>query len=61
MLSPSGPHPSPQTIRKIAAKAAMHEKTVRRFFRGLPVQPTTRDRIRDALRELGLPPTRTAD
>ena len=46
--------PSPQDIRRIAAEARLTEKTVRRFFRELPVQPTTRQRVEEAMRDLGI-------
>ena len=45
---------SPHEARRIAVEAICCERTVRRFFAGLPVRSTCRARIDEALKSLGL-------
>jgi DNA-binding LacI/PurR family transcriptional regulator len=46
---------SPHDLRRIAATGVLFPRTVERFYKGLPVRSTTRARIEQAARELGLP------
>ncbi len=51
---------SPHQARQIAAEAAVHDSTVRRYFAGLTIRSTCRARFDAALERLGLvkPPLR---
>ena len=56
---PSSPMPaplSPHDERRLSVVAAVHPKTIRRAYRGEMIRSTCEARIRDAARDLGLPP-----
>ncbi len=52
-MSEQQPHPTPQEARVIAAVSQVHPQTIGRYFAGTPGKPTTRERIEEAIVQLG--------
>lgn len=51
-----GPHLDAATLRKIAVRASVDPRTIKRLLRGAPVRGLPAYRIREALAEEGLGP-----